>query len=124
MRLTRRCFELLEEFPGAGGLTTSQVRRRFFPRDKTNATSKRLYKLTEAKYLMKHQEHRMREAFYTLGREGKRVLERVCVKEIMLQRKPPKLLEHFMGVNDLRIAAELAGPLTYFFAYWELPGIG
>ena len=32
--------------------------------------------------------------------------------------------EHFLAVNDMRIAAELAGSLSYFFAYWELPALG
>src|SRR5436853_547170 len=38
-----------------------------------------------------------------------------------LPRRPPKQLAHLAGINDIRIAAELAGHLSYFFACWELP---
>jgi hypothetical protein len=41
--------------------------------------------------------------------------------EIRLARNPPKQMEHCAGINDIRIAAELAGSLSYFFACWELP---
>lgn len=41
-----------------------------------------------------------------------------------MERRPPLQREHYLAVNDLRIAAELAGSLAYFFAYWELPGLG
>jgi hypothetical protein len=46
------------------------------------------------------------------------------VNEIILERRPPKQLEHFLGVNDVRIAAELGAGLSYFFAFWELPCVG
>src|SRR5437879_2289510 len=36
----------------------------------------------------------------------------------------PKQLEHMAGINDIRIAAEMTGRASYFFAAWELPGIG
>ena len=41
----------------------------------------------------------------------------------MLQRTPPKQLEHLIGINDVRIAAELGLSLSYFFACWELPAL-
>ncbi len=66
----------------------------------------------------------MREALFTLGMQGKRVLERQGGGEICLERRPPKQLEHMTGINDIRIAAERAQGLAYFFAAWELPGIG
>ncbi len=65
----------------------------------------------------------MAEALYTLGREGKRSLEQDGAAEVALERRPPKQLEHFLGINDVRIAAELEGELTYFFACWELPAL-
>ena len=67
---------------------------------------------------------RMDEALFTLGRAGKRVLEAALVMPVPLERRPPTQREHFLAVNDVRIAAELAGSLSYFFAYWELPGLG
>jgi hypothetical protein len=66
----------------------------------------------------------MREALFTLDREGKRVLENGGEKEIILERQPPKQMAHLAGINDIRIAAENCGQLVYFFAAWELPGIG
>src|SRR5438128_11566806 len=66
----------------------------------------------------------MMETLFTLGLEGKRVLEQVSAGEIRLERKPPKQLAHCAGINDIRIAAELAGSLSYFFACWELPAFG
>jgi len=66
----------------------------------------------------------MREAMFTLGREGKRYLERQGGTAVGLERRPPKQCEHLLGINDLRIAAEASGALEYFFASWELPGVG
>jgi hypothetical protein len=66
----------------------------------------------------------MSEALFSVGLEGKRALEVAGTDAITLERKLPHQLEHFTAINDLRIAAELAGGLEYFFAAWELPGIG
>jgi hypothetical protein len=67
----------------------------------------------------------MEEALFTLGPAGKRVLEMAGAEEVMLERRPPKQREHFMAINDLRIAAELtSSSLKYFFACWELPKLG
>jgi hypothetical protein len=66
----------------------------------------------------------MHEAVFALGIQGKRVLERSGNDGIALERRPPKQLEHLTGINDIRIAAEMVDGLAYFFAAWELPGIG
>ena len=124
MRLTKRCMDLLHLLRAARWLTTRQVRMRFFPRVTADAGRKRLRKLTQAGYLVSFREHQMSEALFALGREGKRVLEKSGSGEIALESRPPKQLEHFIAINDLRIAAELAGSLSYFFACWELPGVG
>jgi Replication-relaxation len=123
MRLTKRCEDLLHLLRAARWLTTSQVHRRFFQEASRDAARKRLRKLTQAEYLVKFREHGMSEALFALGPEGKRMLE-LGGEEIILERKPPKQLPHVIGVNDLRIAAELAGPVSYFFSYWELPDLG
>jgi protein involved in plasmid replication-relaxation len=124
VRLTERCTDLLRLLRAARWLTTGQVRRRFFPHTTVDAVHKRLRKLTEATYLKMVREHRMTEALFTLGPEAKRVLERTGAEEIVLERQPPKQLDHFIGINDLRIAAEGSAHLGYFFACWELPGLG
>jgi len=65
----------------------------------------------------------MTEALFRLGPEGKKHLERLDAEVVPLEGRPPTQLAHLLGVNDVRIAAELTGSLNYFFAYWELPGI-
>jgi hypothetical protein len=116
--------ELLRLLRSARWLATSQIRRRFFTSASVGATRRRLRALTRAGYLQKHQENRMREAVFALGREGKLALERDGFDEIALERRPPKQMEHMEGVNDIRIAAEMTDGLAFFFAAWELPGIG
>ena len=64
--------------------------------------------------------NRMGEALFTLGPAGKRYLERLDEDAVALERCPPKQLEHFTGVNDLRLAAESTPGLGYFFACWQL----
>src|SRR5437867_2490733 len=123
MRLTKRCFDLLKLLRAARWLTTGQVRRRFFPGATADAARKRLRKLTDAQYLVMYREHRMAEALFTLGRLAKRALEKRGAEEITLERKPPKQWEHFCAINDVRIAAELSGKLSYFFACWELSSL-
>jgi len=126
MRLTGRCMDMLRLVRVARWLSTGQVRRRFFPRATVSAARRRLRRLVAAGYLRKRQENRMREALFTLGREARRVLEtdEDGGKQVVLERMPPKQMEHMAGINEIRIAAELSGELSYFFAAWELAGIG
>ena len=124
MRLTQRCINLLRLLSAARWLTTRQIHRRFFAGATPDAARKRLRKLTAGEYLVMVREGRMNEALFTLGRAGKRVVETAGMTPPALERRPPAQREHFLAVNDVRIAAELAGSLSYFFAYWELPGLG
>jgi hypothetical protein len=123
-RLTPRCMELLRLLQSARWLTTSQIRRRFFPSASADAVRKRLRKLTAAGFVYAVQQNRMAESLFTLGKSGKRFLENSGADAVVLERRPPTQLEHFLGVNEIRIAAELAGEPSYFFAYFELPGVG
>ena len=124
MKLTPRCINLLRLLSAARWLTTHQIHSRFFVGATPDAARKRLRKLTAGDYVVMVRESRMEQALFTLGRAGKRVLEAAGVAPPALERKPPRQREHFLAVNDVRIAAELAGSLSYFFAYWELPGLG
>ncbi len=124
IKLTPRCINLLRLLSAARWLTTRQVHCRFFAGATLDAARKRLRKLTAGGHLVMVREGRMDEALFTLGRAGKRVLETAGVTPVALERRPPTQREHFLAVNDVRIAAELAGSLKYFFAYWELPGLG
>src|SRR5438093_13337074 len=98
MRLTKRCFDLLKLLRAARWLTTGQVRRRFFPGATADAARKRLRKLADAQYLLMYQEHRMAEAVFALGREGKRAIEKYGAEEITLERTPPRQWEHFCAI--------------------------
>jgi len=60
----------------------------------------------------------------TLGPEGKRLLEEAGAQDITLERVLPRQWRHMAGVNDIRIAVESSGAVSYFFSYWELPGSG
>ena len=124
MRLTARCMDLLRLLRTARWLTTGQIHRRFFPAATPDAVRKRLRKLATGGYVAVVRRDRMSQALFTLAREGKRILELMDTDAVTLERKPPIQLEHFVGINDLRIAAELAGGLQYFYAAWELPGVG
>jgi hypothetical protein len=124
MRLTKRCASLLRIVRQARWLSTRQLHRRFFAHATTDAVSKRLRKLTQAGYLRCVREHPMAENLFTLGPAGKRFLEQEGSDEITLEVRLPKQIEHQSAINDLRISAELAAPLTYFFACWELASVG
>jgi hypothetical protein len=66
----------------------------------------------------------MTEALHTVGPKGKPVLEGKGV-EVDLEKAPPKQLEHFIGINDIRVAVECGGlRIVYFFAAWELGMLG
>ena len=124
MRVTNRCLALMRLLKSARWLSTGQVHRRFFSHAKLNAASKRLCKLKNGKYLLKAQPHQMQQARFTLGREGKRILETAGIGGITLEKHPPQQWEHFKAINDIRIEAELSNQLSYFFAYWELRKVG
>jgi hypothetical protein len=111
MRLTSRCKDLLRLLRAARWLTTGQVHRRFFAHASMSAVRRRLRQLAAEGYVVKHQEDRMREALFALGREAGRVLETEIGggKPVVLERVLPKQLEHLTGINDIRIAAELGG---------------
>jgi hypothetical protein len=67
----------------------------------------------------------MAEALHSLGAGGELLLASGWAEEIRLERKPPKNLEHFLGINDIRVAVERSArarslAIEFFFAYWEL----
>jgi len=104
MRLTARDKEILRRLERCKWLTTSQIQRLFFPDVSLDSVRKRMRKLAGAKYLQSHQPHHMAEMLHGLG-------------------KPPKQLQHLIGINDIRLAAEKEGP-AFFYAYWELHAFG
>ena len=122
--MTARRMDFFRMLARARWLTTSQVHRRFFGHATVDAARRWLRAAVKTRHLIAYRTNRMSEILFALGPEGKRVLERSGAGEIRLERTPPKQIEHLGGINDIRIAAELAASLSYFFAYWELPGLG
>ena len=120
MRLTRRCMSLLRLLRAARWLTTTQIHRRYFGDVTIDACRKRLRKLARHDYLRAYRPNRMTEALFTLGTQGRRVLEQLDGDSVQLERRLPKHLEHFVGINEVRIAAESMEGLSFFFASWQM----
>ena len=105
-------------------LTTGQLARLYFQQVTPDAVRKSLRRLVEAGYLVVHREHQMAEALHGVGPKGKVLLDAKGIAA-EVTRKPPRQIEHLIGINDVRVAVEVK-PLqvAYFFACWELQGLG
>lgn len=124
IRLTKRDLMILKKCISARWLSTSQIQQLFFPDATHNAVQKRLRKLGLVEYIFSHQASSMVEAIHTVGRSGKEVLEEDGLS-VQLVRKPPVQLEHFLGINDIRVQIESGKvPVKFFFAAWELASVG
>jgi hypothetical protein len=123
MRLTPRCLEILNLLSAARWLTTTQLHRRFFSQATLHAARRRIRVLEQNNYTFRYRQNQMAESLITLGIEGKRIIEKHREANITLQRRPPRQLEHLIGINTCRVAAELVPELKYFFAFWELLGL-
>jgi protein involved in plasmid replication-relaxation len=104
MRLTTRDREIVRTLERCKWLTTSQIQRLFFPGVSFDPVRKRMRKLSDAKFVQSYQQHHMSEMLHGFG-------------------KPPKQIEHLIGINDIRLAAEKEG-VAFFYSYWELPAFG
>src|SRR6267154_5808460 len=119
-RITQRDVRLLAKLGVCRWLTTTQVKRLYFPEATLNAVQKRLRKLSDAGYLRSHREHLTAEAVHALGPKGKPLVEEKGV-EAAVSGEVPQQLEHLLGVNEIRIAVETSAvQVAYFFAYWQL----
>jgi len=124
VRLSERDLRLLAKCAVCRWLTTSQLQRVYFPHVTPDAVRKSLRRLHDAGYLTSHREHRMAEALYGLGRNAKPLLEARGLT-VEPARTPPRQITHMVGINDIRLRVEVAPErLAYFFAAWELGGLG
>lgn len=125
-RITRRDNLMLESLAAARWLTTTQLHLLCFSDVTVEMVRRRIRVLRQAGYVFTTQTNRMAEALHSLGPQGKRLLFKHGWSEpLRLERRPPKNLEHFRGINDIRVATEWsvrAGNLKlgFFFACWEL----
>ncbi len=124
VRLSERDIRVVLKCAVSKWLTTGQLARLYFPQVTPDAVRKSLRRLVEAGYLVAHREHQMAEALHGLGPKGKSMLEaKGLVAEV--SRKPPRQIEHLVGINDVRVAMEVKpAEVAYFFASWELQGLG
>jgi hypothetical protein len=128
VEITGRDLQLLHMLKAAGWLTTRQIQRRFFPGKSANAVCKRLRKLVAGKYLGIVRRSSTECALYRLASQGKLALSEYLnlePEEITIPTQLPRKLNHFMGINDLRLAFEqLNGErgvkLVSFFSEREL----
>lgn len=124
VRLSERDIRVVAKCGVSKWLTTGQLARLYFPKVTPDAVRKSLRRLVEAGYLVAHREHQMAEALHGLGPKGKLLLEAKGLA-VEVSRKPPRQIEHLIGINDVRVAVEVKPrEVAYFFASWELQGLG
>lgn len=124
IRISERDRRVMVKCAVARWLTTGQLQRLCFREVSADAARKSLRRLAENGYLVMHREHSMAEAIHGLGPKGKVAL---AAKRFGAEtsREPPRQLEHLVGINDIRIAAETSRHrVLYCFASWELQGLG
>jgi len=104
-------------------LTTTQVQRLYFPSASVSAVQKRLRKLDEGGFLRTHREGILSEALHTAGPKARAIFEENGLEYI--GNDVSRQIDHLVGVNDIRIAAETGTvPAAYFFAHWQLACLG
>ena len=109
MRITKRDIRIMQKVNQCRWLSTTQLKRLFFPDTTLRAVNKRLKILVDTKYLFAHQPSPTHEIYFRLGHMGKTYLienSNFNSATIHLPRKFPAQLKHFSKLNDLRIALE------------------
>src|SRR5439155_5120408 len=126
MRLSVRDRKLLAKLAAARWLSTRQVAALLFSNVSLEMARRRLRLLCENRYVFSYQHNQMAEALHRLDAKGREFLkERGWEYAVKLERMPPKNLEHFLGINDIRVAVERSArsdgmTIGFFYACWEL----
>ena len=126
MRVTVRDRKLLAKLAAARWLSTRQVAALLFSNVSLEMARRRLRLLCENRYAFSWQHNSMAEALHSLDVKGREFLkERGWEYAVKLERVPPKNLEHFLGINDIRVAVERCASsngisIGFFYACWEL----
>jgi hypothetical protein len=126
IRVTARDRRLLSKLAVARWLTTWQIAALCFPTVTIEMARRRVRLLRGARYIRSFQGNQMAEALHTLGPKGRGLLLTKGGQEaIPVVRRPPRNLEHFVGINHIRVAVERSAlsedvALGFFFTCWEL----
>src|SRR2546427_10842145 len=124
MRLTPRDRKLLLKLAAARWLSTRQVASLLFSNVTLEMARRRLRLLGESRYVFSWQHNSMAEALHSLDAKGKNFLkEKGWRFPMKLERVPPKNLDHFVGINDIRVAGERSAQsdgaaIGFFDAVW------
>jgi protein involved in plasmid replication-relaxation len=119
-RLTQRWVDFLVWLLSAWWVTTSQVQRKCFPAASIHAARRWLLRGERSGFVRRYRRDRMTESMFTLGPEGRRILDAKGYSDIKTPRKPPQQANHHNGVNDVRLACEQDPDLSFFYAAGEL----
>ena len=106
MRVTKRDLEILLALRAARWLSTRQVGELCFSHTSLEMARRRLRLLRSKKHIRSCQSNSMAQALHTLGPAATDLLRSEGSLAFRLERTPPKNLEHFMGINDIRIALD------------------
>ena len=126
MRVTGRDRELFYMLVGARWLSTTQIAACCFAGVTIRVLHRRLRLLRTHRYILSSRAHPMAEALHALDLQGKfELLARGWQHPITLERSVPRNREHFLGINDIRIAVERSAgkeqiAIRFFYACWEL----
>lgn len=124
VRLSERDLKVLAKCAVSKWLTTSQLRRLYFQNVTADAACKSLRRLTKTGCLLSFRANRMCEALHAIGPNGKAALAAKGL-EVEVSRRPPRQVEHMVGINHVRVSLEThPGRVVYFFACWELGKFG
>jgi len=130
MRIMRRDREVMKRLAAARWLTTSQIAALCFPSLSMEMPRRRLRLLRKNRYVISRQNNLMAAAWHSLGPLGREVvLAHGWNRPIQLQRSLPRNLEHFMGINEIRVFVEIKAKqgefeVGFFYASWELQQLG
>ncbi|MCA9731894.1 MAG: replication-relaxation family protein [Deferribacteres bacterium] len=105
MRLTKRDYEMLWRINQCMWLSTTQLKREFFPDTTDRAIQKRLKVLVGQGFLFAKQRSLTEEQFFRLGSKARQALIDnfgIGHKAVQIPRAFPTQLKHFSTLNDIR----------------------
>lgn len=111
MRITARDKELFLKINEVHWLTTGQIGRYFFPGKAWNAVNKRMRKLVHSGFLFCGRRSSTEEYLYRLTGKSRQLLVEQLFQnpeDVVVPKRLPRNLQHFVAINNLRYAFESA----------------